>query len=162
MAKTLWRVTVLIVGCAVMLPAVALLASPSSGSTPAERKVERRLVGTWRLTSSVTQDSHGKTIGQPYGSRPAGKLTYTADRNMWAVVAQTGQPRSSPSTLWYTGKFHVDLKHHRIVHAVRYASFAGLEGGDQYRYYTLSGSRLNLATAPAGQPRIVLRWKKVS
>jgi hypothetical protein len=77
------------------------------------------------------------------------------------MVAPRDAPKTVPPALWYTGKFRVDVRHHRVVHHVQYANIAAWEGGDQLRPYKLRGRRLALATGPAGQVRIVLRWRKV-
>jgi hypothetical protein len=158
MATIVWRVAVT-VACAVAL--VGLVPSTSSGSTKRERKVERRLVGTWRVVSIVTEDAQGRVVGHQYGRNPVGKITYTRDRNFWAMVAPRDAPKNISPAIWYTGKFRVDLRHHRVVHHVQYATLPSWEGSDQLRPYTLHGRRLSLATAPPGEGRIVLRWKKV-
>jgi len=159
MARIVWRVAAATVVCALALPLV--VAGPSSGSTARERKVERALVGTWRVVSIVTEDARGTVVGHPYGRHPVGKITYTRDRNFWAMVAPGGAPTNVPPAIWYTGKFRVDLRHHRVVHHVQYATMPSWEGGDQFRPYTLRARRLSLATAPPGEERVVLRWKKV-
>jgi hypothetical protein len=146
---------------ALTVPLVGVVTSSTSGSTARERKVERRLVGTWRLVSVTSQDAAGRTVGRPYGDDPVGKLTYTRNRHVWALTAGRDAPRNVLPAQWYTGKFRVDLKQHRVIHAVQYATIAGYEGTDQPRWYRLRGRRLVLATAPRGHARLVLRWRKV-
>jgi Lipocalin-like domain len=161
MTRILWRLLAPTLVCVLVAPLVGVAASGGSGERARERKVERRLVGTWRLVSAVAKDAGGRTVASPYGPRPVGKLIYTRDREMWALTARRGTPRNAPGNAWYTGRFEVDLRNRRVVHHVQYAGIDGMEGTDQLRYYRLRGRRLRLATAPAGQARVVLRWRKV-
>jgi hypothetical protein len=152
MARIVWRIGAVTVVCALPLALVGLLASPSFGSTARERKVERQLVGTWRVVSIVTEDAQGRVVDYPLGRDPVGKITYTRDRTFWAMVAA----KNVRPGLWYTGKFRVDLRHHRVVHHVQYATIPSWEGGDQFRPYKLRGRSLTLRSGA-----VVLRWKKV-
>jgi hypothetical protein len=162
MARIVWRVAPVIVACAMVLALAGLTASPSSGSTASERKVERRLVGGWRLVSGVFQDADGKTTGYVYGPHPVGKLTYTRDVDVWVLTASPDLSTNPIPPSWLAGQFHVDLSRHCVVHHVQYASFASYKGTDQLRYYTLRGRKLTLASAPPGEARYVFQWRKVS
>jgi hypothetical protein len=146
----------------VVLALTGLTARPSSGSTASERKMERRLVGSWRLVSGVFQDAYGKTTGYVYGPHPVGKLTYTRDGDVWVLTASPDESTDSLQPSWLAGQFHVDLSRHCVIHHVQYSSFTIYKGTDQLRYYTLHGRKLTLASAPLGETRYVFQWRKVS
>jgi len=130
-----------------------------SGSGRAQ--VERQLVGSWRLVSFVVRSTEGRSY--PLGKDAVGKLTYTRDGNVWAMVARSDRPKNLPDALWYTGTFRVELKRRTIVHQVEHASIPVWEGGDQLRKFRLRGDRLTLS-APPTQPGAgigVLKWERI-
>jgi len=147
---------------AVALSAAAAGAPSAAQQRQAEAKIERQLVGSWRLLSFTARSASEVTY--PYGKDAVGKLTYTRDGNMWALVARRGPAKNLPDANWYTGSFSVNLKRRTIVHHVRHASIPSWEGSDQLRPFKLKGRRLSLSTPPAdaGAPTGVLKWDKVS
>ncbi|HET8821242.1 MAG TPA: lipocalin-like domain-containing protein [Thermoleophilaceae bacterium] len=151
--------TIALVGALTAL-LLGVLTSRSSGSTAREREVERRLVGTWRLVSATAQDAEGKSTSRPFGGDPVGKLTYTRTGHVWALTARRDAPRNVLPATWYTGTFRVEPSEHRVVHRVQYATIPSWEGTDLPRWYAFRADRLVLATAPRGQARLVLRWRK--
>lgn len=144
---------------------VAVVASSSANRAQREQrlnaKIERKLIGTWRLTSYVIRSADGKTVLYPYGRDAVGKLTYTGSRDMWALVARRHGPKSGPNVIWYTGTFRVDGKAGTVIHRVQYASVPAWENGDQVRRLKLAGHRLTLSL-PAGKQIIALTWRKVN
>jgi Lipocalin-like domain len=154
------RVLLGVAGLAVTAVVGLPLANAGTDGPSARAKVERKLVGSWRLLSFVVRDAGGR--GYPFGKDAVGRLTYTRDGTIWALVARRNAPKNLPDALWYTGTFHVDLKRRTIVHHVRHASISVWEGGDQLRPFKLSGDRLTLTTPPAttGAATGVLRWER--
>lgn len=150
--------------------ALAVAVGPAAGvgqardDAAAKRQIIRQLVGTWELVSFVAR-TNGRVTGYPYGRDAVGRLTYTPDGAIWTVVARRNKPKDATNSLWYTGRFRVDLKRHTVIHRVRFSSAPSLEGRDQVRVFRLSGRFLTLATpitrifGPPGDT--VLRWRKV-
>jgi hypothetical protein len=128
----------------------------------ARAKVQAKLVGSWKLRSFVSLGAGA--VGYPLGKDAVGKLTYTRDGHVWALVARRGVPKNLPDANWYTGTYDIDLERRTIVHHVEFGSVAAWEGGDQPRLYRLRKNHLTLsipATAPGGATS-VLRWTKRS
>lgn len=154
--------------CAIAVAiAGALAASPATGAAAparsdrqAAQQIRQGLVGSWRLVSFTLRGADGRTLAYPYGRKAVGKLTYTADRNMWALV----RAQDTGAVLWYTGTFRVDVRRRTIFHHVRLASIAEWEGGDQPRGFRLRRRRLTLSVRPTqpGGATAVLKWRKVS
>ena len=136
--------------------AVSAIAAPaaSAGSKP---PLDRQLLGTWRLSSFNLVDRSGTVVGQPYGARPVGKITYSPDRTMWALVARRGVPKDAENALWYTGTFSV--KGRTVTHHVDASNMPPAEGTDQVRQAKLEGNRLTLSAGT--NPKLVLVWKRV-
>ena len=68
----------------------------------------RRVHPPAQLVSVELVDANGEVVSQPYGARPAGKLTYTPTGHMWALTARRDIPRGDPAgAQWYTGTFDV-------------------------------------------------------
>ena len=128
----------------------------------ARAKLQAKLVGSWKLRSFVSRGAG--EVGYPLGKDAVGKLTYTRDGHVWALVARRGVPKNLPDANWYTGTYDIDVERRTIVHHVQFGSIAAWEGGDQPRLYRLRRNRLTLsipATAPGGATSI-LRWTKLS
>lgn len=147
---------------AVGLPLATAGTDRSGGRTQAKAKakVERKLVGSWRLLSFVVRSAEG--LGHPFGQDAVGKLTYTPDGNIWALVARRDPPKNLPDALWYTGTFRVDVKSRTIIHRVRHANIPAWEGSDQLRPFRFRRDQLTLSTPPAepGGPTLVLTWER--
>ena len=139
--------------------ALAMSAGSSAG------RVKQRLVGTWRLESSVIVNQKGILVSYPYGKHPEGRLTYTSNGDVWAYTGQGGAAKSERPGNWYTGTFSVDTRNHTVVHHALYSSIRTWEATALIRTYQFAGSRqLTLSTLPAGSQgnklSLVLRWTK--
>jgi hypothetical protein len=138
------------------------IALPAAAGAETTGKVVHRLTGTWRLLSFVSRGPEGTTY--PFGRDAVGKLTYTRDRQVWALVARRGASKNLPDALWYTGTFAVKLKTQTVHHRVAYSAIAAWEGTDLVRGYRFHGShRLTLTVAPSspGGATGILEWRKV-
>ena len=146
--------------CAALALNPIATSSPDRGKRgePRNAKVERQLVGTWRLLSYLVRSPTGQVLGYPWGEDAVGKLTYTRSGQMWVHFASRVR---GPNTLWYTGTFDVDATAGTVTHHVEYASSAGFVS-DQVRPYRLAGDQLRLrAPARPGSPVIELNWQRV-
>jgi hypothetical protein len=137
--------------------AYALIVTPAIG-TERRQDLRRELVGSWRLVSFEVRNANGSTVAYPFVEDAVGKLTYTADGNMWALA----RAKSSSAVLWYTGTFQIDPRRRTIHHHVQHGSIAQWEGGHQPRAFKLSGRRLTLSVRPTepGGTTAVLKWRK--
>jgi hypothetical protein len=130
-------------------------AEPVDRGGPATRSdVAEKFIGTWRLKWAVTRDETGNT--QPFYADPVGKLTYTAQGDVWALTGSRGQPG-----VWYTGTFDVRPKIHTVVHHVQYSSILPWEGTDLTRRYRFRGNSLRLTAELSPGTSLVLMWKRV-
>jgi hypothetical protein len=133
----------------------------ASSSDPVDSKspedIEKKLIGTWRLSSTTIRDEEGKVTGSFYKD-PVGKLTYTRRGDVWAFTGERDRTAPSALQLWYTGRFQVDARTRRVVHHVRFASPAGVEHMDLSRHYRLHDDRLILSAALSTESTLYLRW----
>jgi Lipocalin-like domain len=116
--------------------------------------VADKLVGTWRLKTTLVHDQSGNA--GPFYHDPVGKLTYTPRGDMWAVVGNRGEPG-----VWYTGAFEVSPKAHTVVHHVEHSSILDWEGTDLVREYKfLNRNRLRLTAEVNPTSQVDLTWKR--
>ena len=147
-----------LVACVVALLLV-MTGDAAAATKPAPlNSVERELLGTWRLKSFVVRDSAGNET-KPLGSKPVGKITYSPDRTMWALVARRGATKELPDANWYTGTFRVNRKAGTVIHTVDASNITTWEGTEQVRKLELSGNRLTLSIVSADSSSI-LRWRR--
>lgn len=141
-----------------------------------------QLVGTWSLEKWVVHVGEDDPR-MPFGSDAFGRITYTADGYMWAVLQSVDRPRpdvrhlSAASVsdqaamaagyLSYGGRYSIDAA--QVVHRVDFSLFTPWLGTSQRRDVVLSsnGNALVLATPPAstrnGRPlRNELHWQRLS
>jgi hypothetical protein len=150
-----------IIALVVALGLAAIAGAGGASATPADRPaaetraaVAGKLVGTWRLKSALTHNQSG-VVG-PFYTDPVGKLTYTQQGDMWAVVGNRGEPG-----IWYTGAFEVRLKTHTVVHQVEHSTIPSWEGTDLVREYEfLSRNRLSLKVELDPTSWAELIWKR--
>jgi Lipocalin-like domain len=146
-------------GATVLTPGGAVARSP------ADAKVERKLVGTWNLVSFVLLDQQDAVVSYPYGQPPAGKLTYTSDGQVWATLGPSGPEAADLPATWYTVRFRVNATRKLVIHHVAFSSVPDWIGTDLLRQYDFAGPRrLTLSTLPAGpegsQTHGVLVWTR--
>ena len=123
-------------------------------------RVVERLAGTWSLLSEQIRDADGDVIGSLY-SDAIGKLTYTRRGDVWALTGER-ERSGSEGAVWYTGRFEVRPNAHTVVHQIRFASPAGIEGDAQLRRYRFRGDRRLTLRAPLGPGQTaVLEWRRV-
>lgn len=124
----------------------------------------RSIVGTWRLVQAEAHDASGKKLPTPYGGKGMGRVTFSADGRMAAVVVDarpelpSGVKRDYSS---YCGNYTFDDA--RLVTRVDAASDPSRLGGDQVREVSFDGNLMVLRPPPrAGGEYRVLTWEKIS
>ena len=121
----------------------------------AEDDVAGKLVGTWRLRSSVLQTVGGGTT-EPFGPEPKGSIIITANGRMAALLSSRNRQRATNEAeqaalqrnfMGYTGRYTIEGD--KIITMVDLSwneVFSGA-GERQVRYFTLDGDVLTLRTA---------------
>lgn len=119
------------------------------------------LVGTWTLVSASASTADGRAVTAPFGSNPAGLLSYTADNRMTAMISHGGRRRlsgdriSSPAferaeafaTFFaYAGRYSV--KGDQVIHHVEISSVQNWVNTDMVRLVRFEGDRIVLRTPP--------------
>jgi hypothetical protein len=122
------------------------------GGSASRAGVSEKFIGTWRLKWAVTRDQAGNT----HPAFDVGKLTYTAQGDVWAFYGNRGQPGG-----WFTGTFDVRPRTHTVVHHVQYSSAPSQNGTDQARPYHFRGDSLKLTDEVAPGISVVGLWKRV-
>ena len=132
------------------------------------------LVGTWALVAFELVGEDGQ-ISHPYGLRPAGLLTYTADGRVSVHYAERDRPqwlgnlRDAPDAVKtaaadsfnaYAGRY--SYRGDTVVHHVEISFFPGRVGTDLIRSVKLAGPVLTLSYATPGQPEARLTWRRVA
>ena len=134
------------------------------------------LLGTWRLRSHVVTTAAG-VRSHPYGERPTGYLSYSADGRMQVIGA--AQDRAIPAgpsptqreraalhdTLFaYAGTYTIDGG--QVVHHVDISWNETWTGSDQARHFEVRGNTLTLTTrikdpATGTETHYALVWEKL-
>jgi hypothetical protein len=107
--------------------------------------IDPRIVGIWRLTSTIGRDDNGKVLPQPYGPLAMGLVTFQADGRMMAVLCDgraqlDGEPRQFMS---YAGNYTFDGT--TLSTRVDASSDASRIGGDQTRNVRFENGSMVLA-----------------
>jgi hypothetical protein len=125
------------------------------------------IVGTWKLVHATAKDGSGAPLPEPYGGKGIGRVTFTAEGRMQAVVCDgrkempAGVARDYSS---YCGNYTFDGS--RLVTRVDAASDPSRIGGDQVRGVRLEGELVVLTPPPrqsAGKDEYrELTWQRIS
>lgn len=141
----------------IMTPTAWLVLLALAWSTPVGAG-ENPLLGTWRLTSFVREETGTRARENQLGEHPDGYLTYGADGRVLVLFVSDEQPRprAEPTDnervalhktmLSYGGTY--SLLPDRVVHHIDISWDGRRLGTDQVRFYTLSGDTLVLKTEP--------------
>jgi hypothetical protein len=150
-------VTRRVVGVAAAFAGLALPAVADAGSVDARS----RFVGSWKAVSAQVIDADGSVSGQPFGERPAGKLTLSPGGHMSALIARSDAPRNDPSALWHIGRYSIDQRRRLIVFHVQYSTVATFENTDVVRSYEFRGRSTLVLSSAAGDGRLLISWRRV-
>jgi len=134
-----------------------------------------KLIGTWKLVSASSTTSKGEPSDSPYGTSPAGLLTYTEDGRVSVVISHGGRRPLPPlatmeqhadafnTFLAYAGKYTISGG--EIIHSVEISSIQNYVGKDLVRTVKFQGDQIILATPPTpikGKTRIIeLIWERL-
>ena len=107
--------------------------------------IDPRIVGIWRLKSTVGRDDDGKVLPKPYGPLAMGLVTFQADGRMMAVLCDgraelDNEPRQFMS---YAGNYTFDGT--KLSTRVDASSDASRVGGDQVRHVRFENGAMVLA-----------------
>lgn len=140
----------------------------------------RALVGTWKLVSASSTTVKGERNETPYGSNPAGFLTYTEDGRVSALISYGGrkpisvgggsaalleeQAEAFKTFLAYAGRYTVSGD--SVRHHVEISSIQSYVGKDLVRSVKFHGDRITLITPPTpvnGKIQTVeLTWQRLA
>lgn len=138
-----------------------------------ESEVRNRLIGTWKLVSTVETLKDG-TTRETFGPHGQGFLMYEADGYMCANEvnpdrakwADTERPTKEEalaagnSTFAYCGRFQIDAQKSQVIHLPEVATDPGFVGTRQIRPYHFEADKLILSDAVKDDPEVV-SWKIV-
>jgi hypothetical protein len=124
----------------------------------------RSIVGTWRLMKAEAHASNGQPLPAPYGGKGMGRVCFTAEGRMMAVVCD-GRPElpsdAKRDYSSYCGNYTFDGT--QLVTKVDAASDPSRIGSDQVRGVSFDGENMVLRPPPrpSGEHR-VLTWKRLA
>ena len=120
------------------------------------------LVGTWKLVSASSSTASGERNDTPFGTSPAGFLTYSPDGRVTAMISYGGRKHLSSSDsvlaaveeqaeafrtfVAYAGRYTLDGD--KVIHHVEISSIQDWVGMDLIRSIKFAGERIVLATSP--------------
>ena len=138
-------------------------------------------VGDWALVSMTFVNTDTGEVTQPWGAKPVGQLTYSANGRMIAVLTADPKDRKPvvptsdkateeraalyASSSAYTGTW--GAVGNTVTHKVDVAVNASWVGTDQVRYVRLAKDDLTIDTAPIlgtdgkTKYKISLVWKRI-
>ncbi len=142
---------------------------------------DNKLVGTWKLVSASSVMSSGEQSA-PYGTNPAGFLTYTEDGRVNALISYGGRKRLSVLSvggasqalleeqaeafrtfLAYAGRY--TLSGDKVTHHIEVSSIQNYVDKDLIRSVRFEGDQIILVTPPTavnGKIQVVeLPWQRL-
>jgi hypothetical protein len=126
-----------------------------------------QIVGTWMLVRASAKDASGNPLPEPYGGKGIGRVVFTADGRMQAVVCDGRQempPGIARDYSSYAGNYIFDGK--TLTTRVDAASDPSRVGGDQVRGVRFEGELVVLTPPPrqsAGTAEYrELTWQRIS
>ena len=108
--------------------------------------IDPRIVGTWRMKTTIGRDDAGNVLPPPYGPTAMGLVVFQADGRMMAVLCDgrlalpAGEPRQFMS---YAGNYTFDGA--TLSTRVDASSDPGRVGGDQVRHVRFEKGGMVLA-----------------
>jgi hypothetical protein len=133
------------------------------------------LLGSWKLVALYRKKETGERVTY-MGERPSGRITYTEDGRMHAIVVADSRPRpeARPSesdkarlfetTVAYSGTYRVEGA--TVTHSVDVSWNEQWTGHDQVRYFDLAGDQLTISTGPIPDPvdgetsTYIIEWRR--
>jgi len=142
----------------------AIITMTESTASPAgvQGNADRKLVGTWKLVSASSVKSNRERSETPYGSGPAGFLTYTDDGRVSSLISYGGrkplsigggsqalleeQAAAFNTFLAYAGRY--TLNGDKIIHSVEVSSIQNYVGKELVRGIKFQDDQIILVTPP--------------
>jgi len=125
------------------------------------------IVGTWRLVRAVSRDANGKDLPEPYGGQGMGRVMFSVDGRMMAVVCDgrhTLPPDVAREYSSYCGAYTFDGS--RLITRVDAASDPSRIGSDQIRDVRFEGGFMVLRPPPraygGSMAQRELYWEKIA
>lgn len=140
--------------------AIAFIAS-AIASAQSQQAREASLVGSWKLTAVYDQFTDGRRRS-PWGDRPQGQLTFTANGVVSAAIMagdrspKTGTVPSDPvgPAIAYYGTYEVDATGKNFIFHVQQSTWPQWNGANLNRTITeLSAKTLKIVAAPIRDPQ---------
>jgi hypothetical protein len=138
---------------------------------------KKSLVGTWKLQSYVVTTAAGER-STPYGEKPQGYLSYSADGRMQVIAAANGRrvpTDTNPSdhdrvalydTMFaYAGAYSVEGD--KVTHHVDISWNETWTGTDQVRRFEVNGNVLTITTripdpVSGAETHYAVAWERVA
>jgi hypothetical protein len=137
------------------------------------------LLGTWVLQSFVAETKDGRQV-EPWGSGPRGKLVYTADGSVIAVLTRATRPKFASSEPLggtaaeskdafdameaYAGTYTFEKSANSVLHRVDVSKMPSWEGTTLVRYPSLEGNELTMRTpsmvVQGVEMVLVFKWRR--
>lgn len=106
--------------------------------------IDPRIVGTWRLKSTMGRDDTGQLLPPPYGPLAMGLVVFAADGRMMAVLCDGRKALDGPRQFMsYAGNYSFDGT--TLSTRVDASSDASRVGGDQMRTVRFENGLMVLA-----------------
>jgi hypothetical protein len=135
------------------------------------------LLGTWTLASVSSVSRSGERSDAPYGARPRGLLTYSADGRVTALISYDGrkplsigggmleeQAEAFQTFLAYAGRYTINGD--QVAHHVEISSIQNYVDKELLRTVKFVGDRMILITPPTRMngkiQSLELAWQKLS
>ena len=131
----------------------------TGGISAAIGNAKDKLVGAWKLVSASSTTSSGERNETPYGAKPLGFLTYTAEGRVTAMISYDGrkslsvgggtveqQAEAFKTFLAYAGRY--TLSGNKVTHHVEISSIQNYVDRDLVRSVKFQGDQIILITPP--------------
>jgi hypothetical protein len=108
--------------------------------------IDPRIIGTWRLKSTIGRDDTGSVLAPPYGPAAMGLVVFDATGRMMAVLCDGRKalvPDEPRQFMSYAGNYTFDGT--TLSTRVDASSDASRVGGDQMRHVRFEGGLMVLA-----------------
>ena len=135
-----------------------------------------QFVGCWKLVSHEFRTSDGRAL-KPYGDDAVGWVIFDSEGRFSAQIMRPGRPDYSTvdasledfravlgGYVAYFGTYSLDEDKKTLVNKVEGSLVPGWVGGEQLRYYEISGETITLKTPPIKMAGMevtgILSWVK--
>jgi hypothetical protein len=145
-------------GSSVLVVMILAVVFSPAGTTQCKESV----VGTWKLVSVNATPEKGEVDKAVLGQNPSGRLTYTADGRMMAIISDDGRmplsiadrvaapaeerAQAYSTFMAYAGRYTYTCD--KVVTHVEVASLQNWVNTDQTRFVTLQGDRMLVRNTP--------------